>query len=326
MFSNNVEVTMDDFLAKGTKEKKSEECSKCGKVFKKIGAHKLHCKGEEHRCPMCGEELEDKVGLITHLTARHNAVYRGSKFHCAECSWTGSMVRTWANHVAQHKAKELECPHCLRVFPSVKEMERHVRLHERGAKAEETCPICKEVLFSLDGHMWMKHGIRKPQQQHKQKKNLQCPQCPKMLRNRGDLERHFKYHEKGMKTETCPICQEVSFNLDGHMGKKHGGANKRKRMSKLKLATTHTCPHCDLVFKSSSSLKRHINQNHKDKQADHEEEVGCSGQDPLDLNGFPGDEEQGDVPSLPSGCTTVKGKETQLDDMSAIIKEEESIE
>ena len=195
---------------------------------------------------------------------------------CADCGEEFSSTLKRREHNAGCIQKKI-----CKVCNEVQESKGKKRLHEQkhcDQKYGQICEICGEKFknqSTLEQHIKGRH------MQHE--KIFQCPECPKEFAFKTKLNFHVKTVHTTFRAFLCEDCGKDFKNpasLRHHKVCKHLGSKNKKEcsvchkmipaysMSKHK--STHRarglkCPHCDKMFKNTSTLKQHT-RIHEDQR------------------------------------------------------------
>lgn len=205
------------------------------------------------------------------------------KFHdskiqylCEDCNEEFTILRYKKNHNVIC-IRKLICKYCDLMLDSKGKKKQHEQKH-CDSLFGQLCEYCGEKFKhqgTLDQHVKSKHMTLE--------KIFQCPKCPKKFTFKTKLSFHLKSVHTAMRAYLCEDCGADFKNpasLRHHRIRKHlPTGNKRecpvcrkmipfyslsKHMHTHK-AYTIKCPHCDKMFKNSSTLKQHV-RIHEDQR------------------------------------------------------------
>ena len=135
----------------------------------------------------------------------------------------------------------------------MKLLEDRVSLTMSNQFHNETNLFCKVCTFStkygksLKRHVERMHLLIPKPLGH----ILECNQCDKKYRERGELNRHIKVKHEGFRIP-CNFCEYQATgrsSINSHVKAIHQGV-------------VHPCDHCEKYFRHSSDLSKHIKTNH----------------------------------------------------------------
>ncbi|XP_012219574.1 uncharacterized protein [Linepithema humile] len=229
-------------------EERYLECDYCLETFTNSDTLEEHLKSHDYRmlhyCEDCGEEFPTN---------------KGKKSHNVIC------------------VRKLICKYCDIILDSRRKKRQHEQKHI-DALYGQLCEVCGERFKhqgTLDQHIKTQHTTLE--------KIYQCPKCPKKFALKQKLSFHLKSVHTTLRAYLCEDCGADFKNpasLRHHRIRKHQPVgNKRECPVCRKLVPfyslskhmhTHKaysiqCPHCDKMFKNSSTLKQHV-RIHEDQR------------------------------------------------------------
>ncbi|XP_015431331.1 PREDICTED: uncharacterized protein LOC107187695 [Dufourea novaeangliae] len=229
---------------------------------------------EEHylECDYCPETFASKDVLEEHLKIHD---YKIMHF-CEDCSEEFPTNKAKRNHNVVC-IKKLLCKYCDTILDSKGKKRQHEQKH-CDTMYGQLCDVCGEKFKhqgTLDQHVKTQHMSWE--------KIFECPKCPKKFAFKQKLSFHLKSVHTTLRAYLCEDCGADFKNpasLRHHRIRKHQPVgNKRecpvchklvpfyslsKHMHTHK-AYTIQCPHCDKMFKNSSTLKQHV-RIHEDQR------------------------------------------------------------
>ncbi|XP_031830743.1 uncharacterized protein LOC116426224 [Nomia melanderi] len=229
---------------------------------------------EEHylECDYCPETFSSKDILEEHLKMHD---YKIMHF-CEDCLEEFPTNKAKRNHNVVCIKKKL-CKYCDLMLDSKGKKRQHEQKH-CDSMYGQLCDVCGEKFKhqgTLDQHVKTQHMSWE--------KIFQCPKCPKKFAFKQKLSFHLKSVHTTLRAYLCEDCGADFKNpasLRHHRIRKHQPVgNKRecpvchklvpfyslsKHMHTHK-AYTIECPHCDKMFKNSSTLKQHV-RIHEDQR------------------------------------------------------------
>lgn len=229
---------------------------------------------EEHylECDYCPETFASKDVLEEHLKMHD---YKIMHF-CEDCMEEFPTNKAKRNHNVIC-IKKLLCKYCDMMLDSKGKKRQHEQKH-CDSMYGQLCDVCGEKFKhqgTLDQHVKTQHMSWE--------KIYQCPKCPKKFAFKQKLSFHLKSVHTTLRAYLCEDCGADFKNpasLRHHRIRKHQPVgNKRecpvchklvpfyslsKHMHTHK-AYTIQCPHCDKMFKNSSTLKQHV-RIHEDQR------------------------------------------------------------
>ncbi|XP_046833062.1 uncharacterized protein LOC124430477 [Vespa crabro] len=229
---------------------------------------------EEHylECDYCPETFASKEVLEDHLKTHDFKIMH----YCEDCMEEFPTNKAKRNHNVVC-FKKLLCKYCDVMLDSKGKKRQHEQKHCDNMFGQ-LCDICGEKFKhqgTLDQHVKTQHMSWE--------KIYQCPKCPKKFAFKQKLSFHLKSVHTTLRAYLCEDCGADFKNpasLRHHRIRKHQPVgNKRECPVCHKLvpfyslskhmythkAYTIQCPHCDKMFKNSSTLKQHV-RIHEDQR------------------------------------------------------------
>lgn len=229
---------------------------------------------EEHylECDYCPETFASREVLEDHLKTHDFKIMH----YCEDCMEEFPTNKAKRNHNVVC-FKKLLCKYCNVMLDSKGKKRQHEQKHCDNMFGQ-LCDICGEKFKhqgTLDQHVKTQHMSWE--------KIYQCPKCPKKFAFKQKLSFHLKSVHTTLRAYLCEDCGADFKNpasLRHHRIRKHQPVgNKRECPVCHKLvpfyslskhmythkAYTIQCPHCDKMFKNSSTLKQHV-RIHEDQR------------------------------------------------------------
>ena len=223
-------------------------------------------------CDYCPESFALRDVLEEHLKSHDFKL----SYYCEDCNTEFVSAKAKRSHNVRCLSK-LICKYCNTLLDSKGKKRQHEQKHIDNMYGQ-LCDVCGEKFKhqgTLDQHFKTQHMIWD--------KIYQCPKCPKKFAFKQKLSFHVKSVHTTMRAYLCEDCGADFKNpasLRHHrIRKHHPTSNKRecsvcgkmvpfyslsKHMYTHK-AYTIQCPHCDKMFKNSSTLKQHL-RIHEDQR------------------------------------------------------------
>lgn len=223
-------------------------------------------------CDYCPETFSNRDVLEEHLKTHDYRILH----YCEDCEEEFPTNKAKRNHNVIC-IRKLICKYCDLLLDSKGKKRQHEQKHI-DALYGQLCEVCGERFKhqgTLDQHLKTQHTILE--------KIYQCSKCPKKFAFKQKLSFHLKSVHTTLRAYLCEDCGADFKNpasLRHHRIRKHQPVgNKRECPVCRKLVPfyslskhmhTHKaysiqCPHCDKMFKNSSTLKQHV-RIHEDQR------------------------------------------------------------
>ncbi|XP_071958799.1 uncharacterized protein [Antedon mediterranea] len=241
-------------------------CEMCEKQFDsrtQLVQHYLKCHQDDldkletvdiYGCLECGEGFWKKADYESHMLKSHHGI------PCKACDLTLTSMKAYNKHVLMHSEDLIPCGVCNKRFLKTV-LQAHL-LEEHGRK-NMGCTMCPQKFPSttlLTSHLILDHDIRLTTQDEKKEceqksDNFTCDLCKAVCEEPGLYISHM--HE---------VHHLLMFRCD-HCEKVFGTQNSLKKH----LEATHSmksqfiCEYCEKIFVHEPSLKRHVEEVHEQK-------------------------------------------------------------
>ena len=228
--------------------KKSYECDFCDQSFSaremEFEHSKIHDFKLMHYCEDCKQEFS------THKAKRSHNMECIQKLMCKYCE----AVLESKGKKRQHEQKHCDelygqlCDLCGEKFKHIGTLDQHVKSRHMQLEKIFKCPQCsKKFAFrtKLTFHIKTVHTTSRA---------YLCEDCGSDFKNPASLRHHrIRKHQPSNNKKECPECQKM---IPVYSMSKHMHTHK---------AYSIHCPHCDKMFKNSSTLKQHL-RIHEDQR------------------------------------------------------------
>ncbi|XP_052818211.1 endothelial zinc finger protein induced by tumor necrosis factor alpha-like [Mya arenaria] len=192
-------------------------------------------------CSVCSAEFDDLLKYKSHIRNSHLP----RKHKCQFCPCSFSQTKNLRFHEKwSHSEKQFRCDKCECKFYTNYQLKKHTEKKHVDTRGTWACEVCQKVFNDkryLSNHMRIHTD---PQI---------CEVCGKAFNCRGQLKQHLDTVHVDDPPFKCEICEQafhLSSRLKRHMRTIHGPEDLRKEF---------TCSFCGKVFKTSGSLKSHVN-------------------------------------------------------------------
>ncbi|XP_052818907.1 zinc finger protein 383-like isoform X2 [Mya arenaria] len=190
---------------------------------------------------VCSAEFDDLLKYKSHIRNSHLP----RKHKCQFCPCSFSQTKNLRFHEKwSHSEKQFRCDKCECKFYTNYQLKKHTEKKHVDTRGTWACEVCQKVFNDkryLSNHMRIHTD---PQI---------CEVCGKAFNCRGQLKQHLDTVHVDDPPFKCEICEQafhLSSRLKRHMRTIHGPEDLRKEF---------TCSFCGKVFKTSGSLKSHVN-------------------------------------------------------------------
>ncbi|KAM3870626.1 zinc finger protein 592 [Diretmus argenteus] len=267
------------------------KCLHCDMVFKTLPGQKNHIE-EKHcevfyKCSVCPVAFKSSDGCEIHLKNKHNASKVSPQliFKCS-CETVFKKKQLLFQHFHQNANKRVtcvfKCPECSSVFPQKQLLMQHFKsVHggvfragaDKPSKQSDRTGWCQEspsAVPQLKGHSPLKHTDlpRKKAAEQDSKPRVKptgwtCGECLQWFSERDAYVSHMKTnHGRSLKRYPCRQC-ERSFNSTTSLRR-----HIRNDHDGKKLYTCWYCTDKKTIFPTSVMLKNHISLMHGIKNPD----------------------------------------------------------
>ena len=226
-------------------EKKTYPCDLCDQVFSWTSSLKDH-KRKVHpesmnKCSICHMVLPSKEYLEMHNRESHPEVTIDQVVeHSIKATENPVIIKI---HVEKHK-----CGPCGLEFLSKQELDDHrLKIHGDEVESTTTPEAFKENLYEIK--------VENSVLEASNGEFVKCDLCNEKFQATDGNNRLLKIHmesKHGGAKMSCDLC--------------HKGTYYNKESLQKHIKAIHTCPQCDIVFKDTSSVKRHILVFHENKR------------------------------------------------------------
>ncbi|CAL8099543.1 unnamed protein product [Orchesella dallaii] len=166
-------------------------CIDCGATCmdaKALEKHrKRHDPANHLKCtePGCDVKFEEKKQLIVHLKRVHN---KGEEYPCPICGVTFIFQHYIKQHMNTHLERTHECKTCGKMFRRIHTLRKHELTHDANRTADYICAECGMAYKSESGLKFHVGSMHTPDDQ----KKFACPHCPKRYHRQMLLKMHLK--------------------------------------------------------------------------------------------------------------------------------------
>ncbi|XP_058453698.1 zinc finger protein 271-like [Malaya genurostris] len=269
----------------------------------------VYIRGE--RCCGCDQLFRNYQELVDHCTLLHPRSEGEATFECTLCSEKFEQVQSYNRHNSARTQKELYfCKLCDLIVDVRFRFEQHLKTSAAHQTALEKSDIKPSV--PLGERTSSENRALEASIQTIEINDLRCCGCNFVCNERAELEKHSKEKHDSERTvddksrmEECNVCfkrfsspellmyhhnaslestvhkckhcefqSEVKSRVMQHVASGvHKNAEKVFKIDEIE-RKNHACcfVKCTLVFKDSSSLLEHVNQNHASKRRENAEE------------------------------------------------------
>ena len=131
-FCNNMPPEKRNKKRKPKREKKTYECTKCGRHFSSYTNHKHHMLAHDgkfqYKCSVCEKEFNNQIHYESHMD-RH---YKVKRFKCEYCERRTVSKADMKQHMRQHTGvKPFKCKYCDKLFTHNSNRNTHEKTHNK---------------------------------------------------------------------------------------------------------------------------------------------------------------------------------------------------
>jgi len=238
-------------------EERTEECLKCGKLYKPsyIDKHKALCltKTQEFKCSLCAKLFKTALNLKHHMQLHSGE----RKYVCEVCQKCFVRPDHLRSHLLTHSdEKNFQCDQCDKSFRQKQGLRSHVKAVHLGIKPFK-CDICEK------GHC-SKQNLNRHQLVHTGAKPFHCAECGLSYYSVESLKHHnaSQHPEKEGKllnrtkdkpiSANCSICGENFTSKSKFLYHVQNGHQQEV-----------SCSVCSVTLKNENVLVKHLQTNHR---------------------------------------------------------------
>ncbi|KAJ8417343.1 hypothetical protein AAFF_G00285700 [Aldrovandia affinis] len=238
------------------------KCLHCDLFYMSTNMHKRHIE-EKHceifyKCSLCPVAFKSADGCLMHIKTKHNATTMSPQliYKCA-CETFFKQKQLLFQHFHQNAKKHcvFKCPECAVVFTQKQALMQHFKgVHEGVFRAAADAESAKHVEEVSTPHQ---DATSHPTRQAKVNSSVRHTAAA----SQGDGPAALKSNSKLNLKNTGWTCGECLHWLPdretyvSHMKTSHGKSVKR-----------YPCQQCERSFNSSTSLRRHLRNDHMGKR------------------------------------------------------------
>ncbi|KAM7396710.1 hypothetical protein PAMP_019732 [Pampus punctatissimus] len=228
------------------------KCLHCDMVFKTLQGQKAHIE-EKHcevfyKCSICPVAFKTSDSCEVHLKNKHNSSKLSPQLICkCSCEKMFKKKQLLFQHFHQDANKRVtcifKCPECNSVFPQKQLLMQHFKNVHGGDMIPEAEKNSKQTVKSQDAHSVQQQKGHSPITRTDSPRKKAEQDCKPRVKPTG---------------WTCGVCLQLFPERDSylsHMKTNHGKSMKR-----------YPCRQCDQSFNSTTSLRRHIRNDHDGKK------------------------------------------------------------
>ncbi|XP_021426968.2 zinc finger protein 592 isoform X2 [Oncorhynchus mykiss] len=235
------------------------KCLHCDMVFMSFNVQKSHIE-EKHcevfyKCTICPVAFKSSGGCEMHLTTKHNASKVSPQliFKCS-CETVFKKKQLLLQHFYQNAKKRatcvFKCPECTSIFTQKQPLMQHFKGVHGGIFKEEVEKSTKPPEMTAQ-HQDVTSGFHQP----KVNTPIKYSDGTRKRANLGARDSKPNLKNAGWNCGECLHWLPDREAYVSHMKKNHGRSLK-----------SYPCRQCERSFNSSTSLRRHIRNDHDGKK------------------------------------------------------------
>ncbi|KAG7473270.1 hypothetical protein MATL_G00093990 [Megalops atlanticus] len=235
------------------------KCLHCDMFYLSFQAQKRHIEDQHcevfHKCALCPVAFKTADGCLTHVKNKHNSTTAAPQliYKCA-CETVFKKKQVLFDHFHQNAKKQcvFKCPECAVVFTQKQPLMQHFKSVHGGvfkAAADESVKQTEETAWAREA--------RAVSQQPKANSSVRQTAAAEQRDSPAALKSNSKLNLRNAGW-TCGECLHWLPDREtyvSHMKTSHGKSLKR-----------YPCQQCERSFNSSTSLRRHLRNDHMGKR------------------------------------------------------------
>jgi len=235
-------------LSSSSRANKRQECSWCGKTYKRpfdLKIHEASHRGKRYSCNLCDKNFARPDYLSAHIRRSHSAL---RPYSCTTCDKTFAISYDLKIHYKTAHRRCYPCTLCMcETFSFVGLLRAHyVDVHlevdtQDGQFVCTQCDKCFSEPSNLKSHMRWVHGVQP----------YTCAVCERKFDDRNRLKMHKLTHS-GDKPYSCMMCVK-QFATGPQLKQHHLMHSDEPR---------YACAVCDKTFRYKCNTKNHVRRYH----------------------------------------------------------------
>ena len=218
---------------KPKREKKTYECTKCGRHFSSYTNHKHHMLAHDgkfqYKCNVCDKEFNNQIHYESHMD-RH---YKVKRFKCEFCEHRTVSKADMKQHMRQHTGvKPFKCKYCDKLFTHNSNRNSHEKTHDKKHVEQKQQQVEREGQQIMDPQQTLQLNDQPDRyvEQKQQPEPLQRHQQEHVEEHMQEGETHMQHVQTQQNKNQMQQVHLQLFHDQGQMHQEHQLPQQQLRM------------------------------------------------------------------------------------------------